>query len=189
MRLWEKMKQRIKGSVEKISEKSTDLIETGSELAQEGIQKLTESRVDAVEVSRLQIEVELLRQNIEDRLAALGGQVYALYQADKQDVIIDEIKSKVKLLKTLREGLKKKDQDLKELTKAYEDQSISMRKLKAFKDELEASGGTVEHLIVDHRAPYVGMKLREIEFPEEILMCLISREGTVSIPYGNKNWR
>lgn len=167
MNLWEKIKQGV---------------EIGASVVAE---EVPEQQTEALELAKLQAEVEHLRNEIAEQFKALGGEIYVLYTTNKQDTIVDEIKTKVEGLETLREELEQKEQDLEKLTKFYEDQSISIHKFMAFKDELEASEGTMEHFVVEEKAPYIGMKLSEIEFPDELLMTLVSREGAVNIPSGD----
>ena len=173
MNLWKK----IKKSIQKGTEKAADLVE-------EGMEKLKEPQVDVLELGKFQSEVEELRQTVNQKLTDLGNRVFTLYATDKKEVIADEIESNMEHLQILKEELTKKEQDLEQIFKDYEDQSISMNKLKAFKEELEASGSAIEHFVVDENAPYIGLTLSEIEFPEDILLGLIIHEGRIIIPSG-----
>ncbi|MBC8180319.1 hypothetical protein H8E88_04260 [candidate division KSB1 bacterium] len=181
MNLWKK----IKKGFHKSTEKAADFVEAGSELVQEGIDKIKSTQVDALELGKFQTEVEGLKQTVHKGFSDLGSHVYDLYTADKQDVIVDEIETDVEELQILKEELTKKEKDLEKVFKDYEDQSISMNKLKAFKEELEASESAIEYFVVDEGTPYIGLTLSEIEFPEDLLLGLIIRDGQAIIPAGD----
>ena len=174
MNLWKKIKQSIKKS----TDKAADLVEGGME-------KLKESQVDVMELGKFQSAVEELRQTVNQKYADLGIRVFNLFTAGKQNTISDEINTNVEQLKNLKKELDAKDKDLTNAFKNYEDQSISMNKLKAFKEELEASGSAVEYLIVDENAPYIGLTLSEIDFPDDLLLGLIIHQGSAIIPSGD----
>lgn len=85
--------------------------------------------VEALELSRLQAEVEELRQKTKEEFTVLGGEVYVLYTTGKQDAILEYIKSHVAKLETRREELEAKKRHLEDLAARYEAQSISMKAL------------------------------------------------------------
>jgi uncharacterized protein with PhoU and TrkA domain len=158
MNLWEKIKQGV-----------------------QGVRK-SAPPVEALELSRLQAEVEELRQKTKEEFTALGGEVYVLYTTGKQEAILEYIKSHVTKLETQREELEAKERHWEDLAARYETQSISMKALQEFKNELEAAGGSLEHLVVDAASPYVGKKLCEIEHPVEVMLGLIIRKGATLTP-------
>lgn len=123
-----------------------------------------------------------MRQKTKEEFTALGGEVYVLYTTGKQDTILEYIKSHVTKLENRREELEAKERHLEDLTARYEAQSISMKALQEFKSELEAAGGSFEHLVVDAASPYVGKKLCEIEHPAEVILGLIIRKGATLTP-------
>ncbi|MBC8183996.1 hypothetical protein H8E88_23115 [candidate division KSB1 bacterium] len=174
MNLWEKIKQGMQDGVDKTAE-----------LVEEGIGKVIDQRTDALGLSQLQSQVEELREKIKDMFAALGGEVYVFYTTDRRELIVDHVMTNIEELETLRQELEKKEIELEKKSKIYEDQSISNRKFMQFKDELEESEGTLEHLFVDETTSYIGKKLSEIDCPEEVLMTLVSREGAAIIPSGS----
>ncbi|MFQ5638308.1 MAG: TrkA C-terminal domain-containing protein [bacterium] len=191
MNLWEKIKESVQESAVVVSKKASDLVETGTELVQEGLQKLTNDEVDALEVSKLQSEVDELRKTIQGQFTALGGELYVLYTSGQKEVAIQEntltefMTDQIEKLEKLREELEAKEQTLKELQEKYEAQSVSMNDLKKFKDELEAAGASLEHLVVDESSPYIGKTLSELDCPADVLLGLIIRGGTTIIPCGD----
>ncbi|KAA3662246.1 MAG: hypothetical protein DWQ10_02855 [Calditrichaeota bacterium] len=182
MNLW----QKIKDSAGIVAEKASDLAEAGSGLLQQGSDKLSKSDVPskAMDLSKLQAEVDELRTAIQNHFTALGGEVYVLYTTDKKDEIVDSIQSEIGRLETLRDELEEKEQALNELGKAYDEQSISMRALKTLRDELDTAGGTIEYLTVSDGSPYIGLALGELEKPTDILLGTIIRGEELIIPYG-----
>lgn len=191
MNLWEKIKESVQESAVVVSKKASDLVETGTELVQEGLQKLTNDEVDALEVSKLQSEVDELRKTIQGQFTALGSELYVLYTSGQKEVAIQEntltefMTDQIEKLEKLREELEAKEQTLKELQEKYEAQSVSMNDLKKFKDELEAAGASLEHLVVDESSPYIGKTLSELDCPADVLLGLIIRGGTTIIPCGD----
>jgi hypothetical protein len=159
MNLWEKIKQSVPG-----------------------VRKSATPPAEALDISRLQAEVEELRHKTKEEFTALGGEVYVLYTTDKQDRILGYIQDHLERLESLRRDLEAKEQSLEALYAKYEAQSVSMKALEEFRNDLEASGGSLENLIVDAASPYAGKKLCEIESPAEILFGLIIRQGAALIP-------
>jgi K+/H+ antiporter YhaU regulatory subunit KhtT len=139
--------------------------------------------VEALELSRLQAEVEQLRQRTKEEFTALGGEVYVLFTTGKQATILNYIQGHVERLEILRRDLEAQEQNLEALHAKYEAQSVSMKALEEFKNELETSGGSLESLMVDAASPCSGKKLCEIEFPAEVLFGLIIRQGAALIPH------
>ena len=177
--------KKLKKGIQKSTEKATNLVEAGSDLVQGGIDKIKANQVDAIKLGKFQTEVEELKQIVKQKFSDLGSHIYDLYVANKKDVIVDEMETGVKQLQVLNEELILKEKELKKVFSNYEDQSISMNKLKAFKEELDASASAIEYFVAEEGTPYIGLALSEIEFPDDLLLGLIIRAGQAIIPAGD----
>lgn len=182
MNLWEKIKAQQQDGKGKIADKASDLLETCSEFVLNNMQKYTQDAVDVVKLSKLQTEVDTLRQTIRNQFTALGGQVYVLYTTEKKSAIVENIRNHIDELEVLRDELEEKERVVDELTQGYEEQSISLKKLSLLKAELESVGGSVEHLSVEEASPCIGRKLCELRLPADVILGMIIRENKAFIP-------
>lgn len=141
---------------------------------------------NALKLSKLQTQVINLRKEIANQFQALGGEVYVLYGSNRQDLFVENIITHIERIEILKRKLEKKESELADSIQTYEEQSISSKKFLAFKDELEASDGMMEHFEIQEKSVLIGMNLNDIEPPQGLLIMLISRDGELVIPNGDK---
>jgi K+/H+ antiporter YhaU regulatory subunit KhtT len=158
--LWEKIKTGFGVGVEKVSEKTEEL----SILA------------------KLNWERFKIQKSIEKEFNKLGGKVFQLHVDNREKELTNETKDIVQKLNTLEGQLQAKIEEIKEVSDKGE---IDKRHLKEFKRDLELGDGTIEQLVIEENCKLAGKKLKEIKFPENVLLGAIVRKEKVVIPDGN----
>lgn len=173
MSFWKKIKKGVQQS----TEKAVDFVD-------EGLEKLKPSEVNAADLGRHQNDVAELRKNADHLLKELGGYILDSCRDGVDENLLIDLEPKIQDLKGVQSDLATSEAELKAIYSTYQKQSVSMAKLKTFKEELEMAGCAIENFIVADNSPYIGLALSEIDLPEDLLLGLIIREGQAIIPAG-----
>ena len=158
MKLWEKIKTGFSGSVETISDKTSEW----SQLA------------------KLRWEQQSIEKSIEKSHNELGGMVYQLHVENQQDQLIEQTKEIIQKLKTLEEQLRQKQDEIKEII----EKGVDVKQLKEFRKDLELGDGAIDQLVIEENSKIIGKKLMEIKFPKNVLVGAVVRDEQVIIPDG-----
>jgi K+/H+ antiporter YhaU regulatory subunit KhtT len=160
MSLWEKIKTGFGMGVELVSEKTEEL----STLA------------------KLNWEKFKIQKSIEKEFNKIGGKVFQLHIENREQDLPDEIKNIIPKLNELEQQLQAKIEEIKEVS---DKGAIDKKHLNEFKHDLELGDGAIEQLFVDEKCKIADKKLKQIKFPENVLVGAIVRQGKVIIPDGN----
>ncbi|MCU0642784.1 MAG: hypothetical protein MUC94_00785 [bacterium] len=160
MSLWEKIKTGFGVGIEKVSEKTEEL----STLA------------------KLNWEKFKIQKSIEKEFNKIGGKVFQLHVEKRETDLSVEIKEILPKLNDLEQQLHAK---AAEIEAASDKGEIDKKHLKEFKHDLELGDGAIEQLVIDEKCKIADKKLKEVEFPKNVLVGAIVRKGKVIIPDGN----
>ena len=163
MNLWEKIKSGFRGSVETISDKTSEW----SQLA------------------KLRWEQQSIERSIGKSHNELGGKIYQLHVEKQQSQLTEQTKEIVQKLKTLEERLRQKQDEIKEII----EKGIDTQHLKEFRKDLELGDGTIDQLVIEENSKIIGKKLMEIKFPKNVLVGAVVREEQVIIPDGKTTFQ
>lgn len=158
MSLWEKIKNSFSGSVDSISEKTSEWSN----------------------IAKLKWEHHGVEKDTEKSLNELGGMVYHLHGEKKDDQIINESKELIQQLKDFESQLAEKEEEINKLM----EKGIDPQHLKELRKDLELGDGAIEQIIIAERSKIIGKKLMEIKLPDNVLVGAVVRDDRVIIPDG-----
>lgn len=179
MELWEKVKAGLEGSAATISEKASEWYKSGSEIIKEGAEVVSDKATGLSRFTKLKWEQYTLQNEIEQEFVELGGKIYDQWSENANIKIEGELAETVEKIKALESELSLKEKEVEEISK-----SVYKKNIKELQTDLDASGGTIEQIIITELSPVLGKELREIELPKEALIGMIVRENESIIPDG-----
>ncbi|RMI27701.1 MAG: hypothetical protein D6681_00250 [Calditrichaeota bacterium] len=188
MNLIDKIKQTLRESSEKLGALAEKLVEKGKQAGSEGLEitqkalsTVGERASEVASLTRVKIELNTLRRELERAYEDLGERVYAVYREQgnrEADSLIAELLTRIAHLEQQFHDKEQEHEALRrELSEDYVVNKLS--------EDLAEADGTIEQVTVAENSNVVGKRLKEIVLPKQALISTVKREKELIIPDGN----
>ncbi|MDZ7343367.1 MAG: TrkA C-terminal domain-containing protein, partial [candidate division KSB1 bacterium] len=184
MTLWEKIRNDLQESAASLSSKASELLRSGATVIKEGAEKTATKLAYATKLAQLNWEQRSIQGRLDIELRQVGELLFHLHSENRLADLEREAASYFQRLVALEQELAKKEQEKRELPKAYGFESVDKEGLRELTKDLEAGGGTIMQVTIAEGATIIGKKLKEVALPKEALVGTIHRHDQILIPDG-----
>lgn len=174
MTLWEK----IRDGIQDVSSKTGEFIKSGAE-------KTAETATYTSKLTQLTWERRSILKKIEDEQRELGVLAHKLQVENRIDDLGKAAQSIFNNLASYDKKLADIDSEKEELASLHNIGSAEENFAQDLAENLEASGGIMQKVIIKDNSPFVDKKLKEIQLPKEALIVNVMRGQEMIIPDGN----
>lgn len=174
MTLWEK----IRDGILDVSSKTGEFIKSGAE-------KTAGTATYTSRLTQLTWERRGIQNKMEDQFLKLGELLHKLQRENRLDELKNEAKSSFESLASLEKNLAEIDSAKEILASEHNIGQKEEKTAQQLAENLEASGGTMQKVIINDTSSTIGKKLREIRLPKEALIVNVMRGEGMIIPDGN----
>lgn len=188
MSVFEKLKEslgqsteRLSGTAEKLIEKSVKIGSEGLEITREVVANISEKTTEITTLARLKYEILMLNRRKEAEFLKLGKIALDMHNAEEFDPENRVMQDQLSAIAAIDKDILAKQQEYEELRKAHSDNYV----VNQLSDDLASADATMEKVIVSEKSNVVDKLLKEILLPKEALISAVKREDEMIIPDGN----
>jgi len=188
MSIFEKLKEnlgqsteRLSGAAEKIVDKGIKLGSEGLEITKEVVANLSEKTSEITALARLKYDIVMLTRRLDSQYLKLGKMALEMHNADEFDPENEVFQNQLNSIAELDKDIRNKQQEYEELRKAQSGNYV----VNQLSDDLAAANATIEKVIISAQSNVVEKLLKEILLPKEALISAIKRDDEMIIPDGN----
>jgi K+/H+ antiporter YhaU regulatory subunit KhtT len=174
MTLWEK----IRDGIHDVSSKTGEFIKSGAE-------KTAETATYTSRLTQLTWERRSIQKKVEDEHLELGVLVHKLQKENRLADLKKAAQVNFDTLTAHETKLAGIDAEKERLASLHNIGKEEENFAQDLAENLEASGGTMQKVIIKDSSPFVDKKLKEIKLPKEALIVNVMRGEEMIIPDGN----
>lgn len=184
MNVWEKIRNDLQEGTASFSSRASEFLRTGAAVVKEGAEKAATMAAYVTKLAQLNWEHRNIQSRIEIEQRSLGALLFKLHSENRIADLEREAAAYFEKLAALKKDLAKKEQEKRELPKAYGLESVDNEGIRELTKDLEIGGGTIMQVTIEEGAMIVGKKLKEVTLPKEALIGTIYRGNQILIPDG-----